>query len=119
MLDALTEFLIPHDWRLLALAMICLGASVVAGVLYLRSRKQNARLVAALNNMSEGLCMFDASTRLILCNERYIEMYGLPAELVKPGVTLRELLEHRIRTDRKSTRLNSSHSRASRMPSSA
>ena len=29
----------------------------------------------------EGLCMFDASARLILCNDRYIEMYGLPPEM--------------------------------------
>jgi methyl-accepting chemotaxis protein len=53
--------------------------------------------VTALNNMSEGLCMFDASTRLVLCNDRYVELYGLPPEVAKPGVMLRELLEHRIR----------------------
>jgi methyl-accepting chemotaxis protein len=97
MLDDLAEFLTAADWRLIALVTACLGASALAGALYFRSRKQNARLVAALNNMSEGLCMFDASTRLILCNERYIEMYGLPPDLVTPGVSLRELLEHRIR----------------------
>jgi methyl-accepting chemotaxis protein len=97
MLDDLAEFLTAPDWRLIALATACLGASALAVALYFRSRKQNTRLVAALNNMSEGLCMFDASTRLILCNERYIEMYGLPPDLVKPGVSLRELLEHRIR----------------------
>ena len=37
------------------------------------------------------------SARLILRNDRYIEMYGLPPELAKPGVTLRQLIEHRIR----------------------
>ena len=84
----MTEFSTPDDWGLIVLAMACLGAGALAIALYFRSRKQNARLVAALNNMSEGLCMFDASTRLILCNERYIEMYGLPAELVKPGVAV-------------------------------
>ncbi len=93
----MTEFSTPDDWGLIVLAMACLGAGALAIVLYFRSRKQNTRLVAALNNMSEGLCMFDASTRLILCNERYIEMYGLPPDLVKPGVALRELLEHRLR----------------------
>src|SRR5262245_47799327 len=45
--------------------------------------------------MTQGLCMFDAGTRLILCNERYLDMYGLDRERAYPGCTLRELLEHR------------------------
>src|SRR5262249_16507411 len=73
------------------------GESLLFGKIYYLARKQNARKKTALNNMSEGLCMFDASTRLILCNERYTDMYGLPPELVQPGVLLRELLAHRIR----------------------
>jgi methyl-accepting chemotaxis protein len=97
MFGALTEFFTEHDWRLIALAGACLGYALVATALYIRSRRQNARLVTALNNMSEGLCMFDASTRLVLCNDRYVELYGLPPEVAKPGVMLRELLEHRIR----------------------
>jgi methyl-accepting chemotaxis protein len=97
MFGALTEFSTTYDWRLLALATACLGASLVAVGLYYRGAKKNARLVNALNNMSEGLCMFDASTRLVLCNDRYIELYGLPRDVAKPGVTLRELIEHRIK----------------------
>jgi methyl-accepting chemotaxis protein len=97
MFGALTLFSTENDWRLIALAAACLGACLLFGALYYRARKQNARLVTALNNMSEGLCMFDAATRLILCNERYVTMYGLPPDIVKPGVLLRELLEHRIR----------------------
>jgi diguanylate cyclase (GGDEF)-like protein len=50
----------------------------------------------ALNNMTHGLCMFDAKQRLIICNGRYAEMYGLPPELTKPGATLREILEYRM-----------------------
>src|SRR5262249_22234195 len=38
---------------------------------------------------------FDSASRLIICNERYREMYGLPRELVRPGCRLRELLEFR------------------------
>ena len=45
--------------------------------------------------MSHGLVMFDAQTRVVVCNERYLQIYGLSAEIVKPGCTLRELLEHR------------------------
>ena len=56
---------------------------------------QNLRFDAALNNMSQALLMFDSSARLVISNNRYQEMYGLPAEIVKPGRLLRELLEHR------------------------
>jgi diguanylate cyclase (GGDEF)-like protein len=49
-----------------------------------------------LNNMSHGVLMFDSGARLIFCNQRYIEMYRLPADAAKPGSTLRELLGHRI-----------------------
>jgi diguanylate cyclase (GGDEF)-like protein/PAS domain S-box-containing protein len=56
---------------------------------------QNLRFDTALNNMSHGLCMFDASARLVVCNERYLQIYGLSPDIVKPGYTLLELLEHR------------------------
>jgi len=59
-------------------------------------RSQNLQLDAALNNMVQGLAMFDAELRLVVANARYAEMYGLAAEQVKPGTTLREILEHRI-----------------------
>lgn len=48
-------------------------------------------LDAAVNNMSQGLCMFDASLRLILCNQRFIEMYRLSPADVRPGMSLREI----------------------------
>jgi diguanylate cyclase (GGDEF)-like protein len=56
----------------------------------------NGTIDAALNNMSQGLVMFDSSSRLVVCNHRYFEMYGLSPEIVRPGCTLRELLNHRI-----------------------
>jgi methyl-accepting chemotaxis protein len=99
MLAALTQSMTPPDWRLIAAAIACLLASVLALAWYRRLRKQNTHLLTALNNMSEGLCMFDASARLILCNERYIEMYGLTAEVAKPGCSLRELLDERKRAN--------------------
>jgi methyl-accepting chemotaxis protein len=97
MFGALIEIMTMDDWRLFALAMACLGVTLFTLGLYYRSRKSNTRLVTALNNMSEGLCMFDGSTRLVLRNDRYIELYGLPPEVATPGVTLRELIEQRIR----------------------
>jgi diguanylate cyclase (GGDEF)-like protein/PAS domain S-box-containing protein len=58
-------------------------------------RAQNLRFDAAVNNMSQALLMFDRTQRLVICNERYLRMYGLSAEIVRPGCTVRELLEHR------------------------
>ncbi len=59
-------------------------------------REQNLQWNAALNNMSQGLCMFDASQRLIVCNKRYADLYGLTDEQTKPGTSLHTILEHRI-----------------------
>jgi methyl-accepting chemotaxis protein len=89
--------LATQDWRLITAVAVCLLACLFVIVLYRRVRQQKMDFEAALNNMSEGLCMFDAQARLILRNDRYIEMYGLPPELAKPGVSLRELIQHRVR----------------------
>jgi diguanylate cyclase (GGDEF)-like protein len=59
-------------------------------------RRAKVTIDAALNNMSQGLVMFDSSARLVVCNQRYLEMYGLSSEIVKPGCTFRELLDHRV-----------------------
>ncbi len=59
--------------------------------------QSNLLLHTALKNMVHGLCMFDSEQRLVVCNERYAEMYGLGPEEVKPGTTLRSILEARVR----------------------
>ena len=56
----------------------------------------NVQLDLALNNMAHGLCMFDCERRLTICNERYATMYGLPAELTKPGTPLYAILQYLI-----------------------
>jgi diguanylate cyclase (GGDEF)-like protein len=53
-------------------------------------------LDTVLNNMSQGVLMFDRHARLVFCNQRYLEMYGLSPSTAKPGCTLQSLLEHRI-----------------------
>jgi methyl-accepting chemotaxis protein len=62
------------------------------------AQTQNIRFNAALNNMSQGLCMFDAKRRLLVCNERYAKLYALPPELLQPGTPHDTIIEHRIRT---------------------
>jgi diguanylate cyclase (GGDEF) domain len=59
-------------------------------------KQSNAKVDAALNNMSQGLVMFDSSNRLVVCNQRYLEMYGLSPEIVGPGRTLQEIVDCRI-----------------------
>jgi signal transduction histidine kinase len=50
----------------------------------------------AVNKMSQGLCFFDGQQRLIMCNDRYAEMYKLSRDMVRPGTTLREIVDHRF-----------------------
>ncbi len=83
-------------------AILLAGLSVVAlvfiGILYQRQAKQNRQLSTALDNMSQGLNVFDAKGRITLLNRRYLEMYNLSPDVVKPGCSLRQLIETRKAT---------------------
>jgi diguanylate cyclase (GGDEF)-like protein len=59
-------------------------------------QEQKIRLDTAINHMGEGLCMFDAERRLVVCNDRYAKMYRLPPELLKAGTPHHEIIKHRI-----------------------
>jgi len=59
-------------------------------------RVRNFQFDTAINNMSQGLCFFDASYRLIVCNDRYVEMYDLPRDRVGPGTPLAEIVDLRF-----------------------
>jgi len=61
-----------------------------------RLSEQNMRLDAALNNMVQGLCMFDAQNRLLVWNERYRAMYKIDPKNIWHGCTIRDLLDARI-----------------------
>jgi len=89
-----------------------MSLSVISVILYLTVRLMRAqhqaaqrrlsiekhRLDTAINNMTQGLLLFDASARLIVCNARYIEMYGLSPDVVRPGCTLHDVIHHRKAT---------------------
>jgi diguanylate cyclase (GGDEF)-like protein len=49
-----------------------------------------------LNNIAQGLAMFDADQRLVLCNRRYAEIYELSPDQVTLGTTLLEIIRHRV-----------------------
>jgi diguanylate cyclase (GGDEF)-like protein len=57
---------------------------------------RNLQFDTAINNMSQGLCFFDAAHRLIVCNDRYVEMYDLPQHRVSPGTSLVEIVDMRF-----------------------
>jgi PAS domain S-box-containing protein len=78
-----------------AIVAACLAVLTIFVAVFRRAQTQNRRLADALDNMSQGLCMFDAQGRIVVCNRRYIEMYKLDRAIVKPGCTLRALIAHR------------------------
>jgi methyl-accepting chemotaxis protein len=73
----------------------CLAVLALVGFYYRARHTHNYRLASALDNMSQGLCMFDAQGRIVVRNQPYIEMYKLSDKIVKPGCTLQQLIQHR------------------------
>jgi signal transduction histidine kinase/NO-binding membrane sensor protein with MHYT domain/CheY-like chemotaxis protein len=65
-----------------------------------RFRENELRLQLALTNMAQGLCMINDKQQLVLCNDRYRQMFSLSPKQVQPGTTLREIIGHRIANDR-------------------
>jgi diguanylate cyclase (GGDEF)-like protein/PAS domain S-box-containing protein len=60
-----------------------------------RLELEKQRLDTALNNMTQGLVLYDASARVVTTNQRYLDLHSLPAELVKPGLPFRALIQLR------------------------
>ena len=60
-------------------------------------RIANLQFDRAINNMSQGLCFFDAAHRLIVCNDRYLDTYGLQPDRRRPlGTPLTEIVDMRF-----------------------
>jgi methyl-accepting chemotaxis protein len=76
------------------LAVLLISAAAILA----RAQYKISHLTDALDNMSQGLCMFDAAGRIVVCNRQYLTMYRLSRDVVKPGCTLRGLIEHRKQT---------------------
>jgi diguanylate cyclase (GGDEF)-like protein/PAS domain S-box-containing protein len=75
---------------------ICLVGSMSAWRIRQKLGEQNLRLDVALNNMNQGLCMFDAQNLLMVWNERYREMYNIDPRHIWRGCAVRDLLDARI-----------------------
>ncbi|WP_407186258.1 EAL domain-containing protein [Bradyrhizobium centrosematis] len=100
------------DWRQQTGFMVtaaAVSATVIALMLYLiirlinrqnreaqeRLEAERLRLDTALNNMTQGLILYDAAGYIVTCNRRYAEMFGLSHEVIKPGCHIREAMHHR------------------------
>ena len=59
---------------------------------------ERRRLSIAVNNIPQGLVLYDASARIVICNQPYLEMFGLSPEVVRPGCTMPRLIAHRKET---------------------
>ena len=94
-------------WSLRERVLLALVVSlvVIAGLLLRRHRLTDQRLAAerrqlsiAVNNIPQGLVLYDASARIIICNQPYLEMFGLSPDVAKPGCTMQRLIAHRKET---------------------
>lgn len=94
------------NWRSGTIATI--GMALVIGILISgvivvcvwlvgkKFREQYFQRDIALGNMSQGLIMFNSAAQLVVCNDRYRQMYNLPRDLAKPGCPVIDLLRYRI-----------------------
>ena len=90
-------------WELL-IAGVVVFAFLVAVALWVHSAlrkvrrlqlRRNAFVSSALNQLSHGVVMTDAQNRIVFCNDRYLEIYGLARSDISGNMTGPELLEMR------------------------
>jgi len=84
-----------------AFATGALGGAVIAGIVAAfgarhRLSLHSQRLECAIDNMNQGLCMFDNKGRLVVWNRRYVDMYRIDPRRIRHGVSLHELLDARV-----------------------
>lgn len=100
------------DWQAQVRLMVAaagLSTLVIVSVLFLivrqlirqhresqeRLEEEKQRLDTAVNNMTQGLILYDASARIVVCNQRYMDLYGLSHEAVKPGSNFFDVIRYR------------------------
>src|SRR5688572_3682666 len=100
--------LLPEGWlaplagsrmaimTLLAMLAGLLTAGIVGAAVMHAQRQEIIQLRMTTDSMPQGLCMFDANERLVVCNTQYYRMYDLTPDDVKKGSTLSEVLKRRV-----------------------
>jgi signal transduction histidine kinase/DNA-binding NarL/FixJ family response regulator/HPt (histidine-containing phosphotransfer) domain-containing protein len=108
--DRLLGAAVPTLWTI-GLAGALIGAAVALFILASIRRLQHARreleagdaelldqnrlFKDAIESMSQGLSMFDGDNRLIVCNERYVDLYGMQSLAPKPGMSIEDIVRFR------------------------
>src|SRR5262245_20003017 len=92
----------PRECVLLAVVAIL---AVAIGLLLQRHQWYHRRLAAerrhlrtAVDNIPQGLVLYDASARIVVCNRPYLDMFGLSPDIAKQGCTMQRLIAHRRET---------------------
>ncbi|MBL4644887.1 MAG: PAS-domain containing protein, partial [Rhizobiales bacterium] len=57
--------------------------------------RQNKQFDTAISNVNQGLCLFDGDKKLIVSNDLYATLFGLPPSAIKPGMSIQEILQLR------------------------
>ncbi|MBX9778147.1 MAG: PAS-domain containing protein, partial [Xanthobacteraceae bacterium] len=81
-----------------SIAMAILGMSLISAFADRRMEDKAVLLDTALNNMTQGVVMFDAAGRLVICNNQYRKMYNVPPDVVQPGCTLLDIINYRVKS---------------------
>ncbi len=98
-----------HTQTKMLVGIAGLSALIIAGLLWLviwHIQRQNRdaraelalqknRLDTAIDNMTQGLLLFDAQARVVVCNQRYLDIYGLSRGVIRPGSRFRDVIAHR------------------------
>src|SRR3984885_14332388 len=79
------------------LAAIALWIHSALRKVKLSQLRRNAFVSSALNNLSHGVVMTDSRKRIVFCNDRYLEIYGLARSDIPSNMTGPELLELRLK----------------------
>jgi methyl-accepting chemotaxis protein len=96
MFRVLTGSATEHDWTVVLAVCLLVG---LAAIFLLKRRKDAGRVLAlALNNMTQGVVLFDSAGRLVVSNDQYRAMYHLSADIVKPGAPLEDIVRHRFQS---------------------
>src|SRR5713226_5957389 len=77
------------------LAAVALWAHSALRTVQRSQLRGNAFVRSALNNLSHGVVMTDQQKRIVFCNDRYLEIYGLARSDIPRSMTGPELLELR------------------------
>lgn len=95
----------PGSVHAIAVVLSCfagLAALTAAAVLFFRLKRlatirsiEKKRLDIALDNITQGVMVYGSDARIVLCNRRYVEMYGLSRDIIRPGRHFRDVMDHR------------------------